>query len=727
MIQVLQDLRTGEIVCEDVPSPLCQPGHLLIQSSCSLISAGSERMMLEFGKANFLEKARKRPEDVRGVLNKIRTDGLVPTLQAVASRLAEPMPMGYSNVGVVREIGSDVEGFRIGERVVSNGHHAEWVCVPKHLCAKIPGGVENEDAAFTVLGAIALHGVRLIQPTLGESVAVVGLGLIGQLAVQILVAHGCRVLGLDIKSERVALAKQYGIEAVCLSDKEEIVQAARTFAGGEGVDAVLIAASTDSNDPIETSAKMCRKRGRIVLVGVAGLHLSRPEFYQKELTFQVSCSYGPGRYDQGYEEEGRDYPIAYVRWTEQRNFQTVLNLLASGSLRGKHLVSHRFAIKDAADAYRLILSQGDCLGVLLEYPKQSIPSPRIVEIRKPVSIPQKSKGVVGYIGAGMFSSQVLLPALKSTPARLKGIASLHGTSAKVCATRFGFEYATSDYRRLLEDPDIDTIFIATRHDSHARLSAEALKFGKHVFVEKPLAIKPEDLEMIREVFGEVGGKLHFMVGFNRRFSPFIQKAKSLLAQRGYPLSINIVVNAGAIPADHWVHDPQIGGGRIVGEGCHFLDLIQFLAGALVMRVVATPLDGRTRSVDFSESMSIGVNCADGSIGHLGYYANGHRSYMKERIEIFGGGKTIVIDNFRKMVGYGFTHAVQFRRWSQNKGHREEVASFIAGVQRGSLIPVPFEDVYNVTLASFAAMQSAETGGAVEVSQGGSWTADPVVF
>ncbi|MCH7527460.1 MAG: bi-domain-containing oxidoreductase, partial [Planctomycetes bacterium] len=487
MKQVLQALRSGEIEAADVPCPRVSPGHLLIQTRASLISAGTERVIVEFSKASLAAKARQKPERVKQVLDKIRTDGLLPTLEAVFARLDQPMPLGYCNAGVVVEIGRGVENFKPGDGVVSNGQHAEIVNVPVNLCAKTPDGVPDEQAAFTVLGAIALQGIRLLNPTLGESIVVTGLGLVGLLTVQLLVANGCRVLGIDIDPSRLKLAEQFGAQAVDLSAGADAVASATAFSQGRGVDGVLVTASAKDDNIMHESAQMCRKRGRVVLVGAVGLNLHRSDFYEKELTFQVSCSYGPGRYDPSYESGGQDYPLSFVRWTEQRNFEAVSKLMESGRLDVNSLISHRIKQSNAAEAYRLLIDGRDVLGIVLTYPDKEVSRAQVVTLRRPsATMEPAGKIVVGMIGAGNFAKAVLLPALKRCNVEMHTIASAGGVTALHAGRKFGFRQTTTDPNGLLSDPAINLTVIATRHDAHARLAVDSLEAGKHTFVGKPL-------------------------------------------------------------------------------------------------------------------------------------------------------------------------------------------------------------------------------------------------
>ena len=708
MNQVLQNLKTGEIELVNIPAPVCRPGQLLIATRRSLISAGTERMLVEFGQASLLAKARSQPEKVIKVLSKIRTDGLLPTLEAVFARLDQPLPLGYCNAGVVLEVGEGVNGFTVGDRVVSNGPHAELVCMPTNLCARIPNGVSDEEAAFTVLAAVGLQGIRLVNPTLGENVVIIGMGLLGMMTAQMLLANGCRVLGIDLDPGKLALARSLGVETADIRLGADPVAVGMAFSGGQGADAVIITASTKSSDPVHQAAQMSRKRGRIVLVGVVGLELSRADFYEKELTFQVSCSYGPGRYDEKYEHGGQDYPLGFVRWTEQRNFEAVLGLMASGKLVLKPLISRQMPLSQAAEAYRLLLEDHALLGVLLTYPEAGVDQSRMVitsTVGRGAPSPAKSP-VVGVIGAGNFASAVLIPALKKTSSTLKTIASGNDTTAAVAARRFGFQLATSDYRSILEDGEINTVFIATRHNLHARLVVEALQAGKHVFVEKPLALTRDELNSIQAVWQQTQGQ-QLMVGFNRRFSPLVVRMQQLLAGSSQPVSAVYTVNAGAIPPDHWTQDLRTGGGRIIGEGCHFIDLLRYLVGHAITGLEARMM-GATASVTVrQDKMTVLLEFADGSTGVVHYLANGSMYFPKERVEVFSEGRILVLDNFKSLRGYGWKGFNKLGLSRQDKGHNAEIAAFITRVAAGGEPLIPMSELVEATLASFTAVERAE--------------------
>lgn len=709
MQQILQDLNQGATLVEQVPVPLARPGHLLIRTRASLVSAGTERMLLEFGRANLFEKVRQQPDKVRQVLDKIRTDGVGPTMRAVRAKLDKPIPLGYSNAGVVVEVGEGVTRFQVGDRVASNGQHAEYVCVPENLCAAIPAGVEDEAASFTVVAAIALQGMRLIQPTLGETVVVVGLGLIGLISVQILRANGCRVLGIDPDPSRAALAREFGADVCVLSAGQNPLDAARRISAGRGVDAVLITASTQSNEPMHQAAQMCRQRGRIVLVGVVGLELSRADFYEKELTFQVSCSYGPGRYDPAYEEEGHDYPIGFVRWTEQRNFEAVLGLLAAGQLDVRALVSERCDIGDAASGYEKLASENP-LAIVLRYPEDASQAHgRIVTLASPETRATKAAPGVAVIGAGNYASQILIPALAATSARLQTLVSAAGVSSVRTGRKHGFASAATDASAAITDAAVDAVVIATRHDTHAELTVAALRAHKHVFVEKPLAINRPQLEAIVAARGAAeaqGSSPVVMVGFNRRYAPQVQRIRELLAPLSQPKVFIMTVNAGEIPLDHWTQNETEGGGRIIGEACHFIDLFRFLAGSPIRKVSAVRM-GPAPGVDMrDDKAAITIEFDDGSFGTVHYLANGHRSVPKERLEIFCGGAVLQLDNFRRLAGSGWPGFRNMNLWRQDKGNAACIAAFIAaltGVKGAQLIP--FDELVEVTRASFDAVEA----------------------
>jgi len=706
MRQVLENLRTGKIELADVPCPDVRPGCLLIRSRASLLSAGTERMLLEFGRAGPIKKARREPERVRQVLDKIRTDGLTTTIRAIRRKLDQPIPLGYSNAGTVLEVGGNVTDVEVGDRVVSNGHHAEVVLVPRNLCAKVPDDVSDEAASFAVVAAIALQGVRLAVPTLGESFAVTGLGLVGLLAVQILRANGCRVLGIDVDSARLELARGFGAETVDLSSGADAVAAGRAFSRGRGMDGVIICASAKGSGPIRDAAQMCRKRGRIILVGVVDLELSRADFYEKELTFQVSCSYGPGRYDPEYEERGRDYPFGFVRWTVARNLEAVLDMMASGSLDVTPLITHRFPFESALEAYELLGSREPSIGIVLQYPRvegqpDSGLRARAVRLRGPRERRRGAAPVVGFIGAGNYATGILIPAFERAGAELRVIASSGGASALHAGRKFGFREATTDVGRVLSDPEISTVVIVTRHDSHADLVCRALEAGKHVFVEKPLAVTKEGLARIERTIAGMENVPLLMVGFNRRFAPHVRRAATLLASVSEPKVIVMTVNAGEIAPDHWTQDRDVGGGRIVGEACHFVDLMRFLVGAAVTSIQAQAIGSAPGVLVREDKCTFTLGFADGSFGTVHYLANGHPSFPKERIEIFCAGRILRLDNFIRLRGYGWPRLRASRLLRQDKGQQACAAAFLEAVRSGAGSPIPIEEILEVSRVTLA--------------------------
>lgn len=669
-------------------------------------------MLVDFGRAGWLNKARQQPEKVRQVLDKVLTDGLLPTLDAVRSKLDQPLPLGYCNVGTITEIGSGVTGFAPGDRVVSNGPHAEMVAVPHTLCARIPAEVSDEEAAFVVLGAIAMQGVRLVAPTLGERFVVTGLGLIGLLTVQLLRANGCRVLGIDPDPAKAELARRFGADVVALDRGEDPLAVAKLFSSGHGVDGVIITATTRSNEPVSQGARMCRKRGRIVLVGVVGLELDRSDFYQKEISFQVSCSYGPGRYDPEYEEKGHDYPFGFVRWTEQRNFEAVLDMIAGGSLDVAPLITHRYAFDQAPAAYELLSSGSEPhLGILLEYTRQDAREIAARTIEWNTTTRDPTSGVsprIAFVGAGNYAGRVLIPAFASSGAALRGIASGGGITAAHYGRKYGFTRSTTDADSLIASPDVDAVVIATRHDSHARLVCKALEFGKHVFVEKPLAIAREQLDDIAEAwkssnFGPTRPLV--MVGFNRRFAPHIVRMKALLAGIREPKSLMVTVNAGAIPRTHWTQDAHVGGGRIIGEACHFIDALRYLVGHSIVEARVRSLGGGNMPIE-EDNAAITLGFADGSWGTIHYLANGHSAFPKERIEVFCAGRILQLDNFRRLRGDGWPEFRSMNLWRQDKGQRACAAAFVQAIQQGGAAPIPFEELLEVGRVSIELGEAA---------------------
>ena len=706
MRQVLQDMKKGSTIIAEAPAPQLSENTLIINTTVSLISAGTERMLVEFGKASFIEKARQQPDKVKTVLEKVSTDGLLTTVDAVKSKLAQPLPLGYCNVGVIAEVSKNTKKFRPGDRVVSNGPHADVVKVSQNLCARIPDSVDDEDASFAVVASIGLQGIRLAEPTLGEFFVVTGVGLIGLLTVQLLRSQGCRVLAIDFDENKLKLARQFGAETCNPGAGEDPVATGKAFSQGKGVDAVIITASTKSSDPVTQAARMSRKRGRIILVGVAGLELNRADFYEKELSFQVSCSYGPGRYDPFYEDRGQDYPLPFVRWTEQRNFEAVLDLMASGRLDVKPLISHRFVFEQAPAAYAKLTEDKNSLGILLDYTSAvSSRTVRKVHLRTNHSF-NKAKPILGFVGAGNYASRVLIPAFKAAGAQFHTLTTAGGINSVIHGEKAGFIDASTDTLEMLSNPDINTVAIVTRHNSHAKFVARALQSGKHVFVEKPLAIDRVDLDLVESAYKEAieaGKGVQVIVGFNRRFSPQIQKMKELLNSVKEPKSFIMTMNAGAIPEEHWTQDVNVGGGRIIGEACHFIDLMRFLAGSEIISVQARRMGDAPGVLITEDKASITLGFADGSFGTILYFANGSSSFPKERVEVFAAGGVLQLDNFRKLRGFAWPSFNKMNLWKQDKGQNACAAAFLKGVQMG--VPaIPSEEIFEVAKVSIEAAE-----------------------
>ena len=803
MKQILNQLRTGKIELADVPAPVVASGFLQIRTRRTLVSQGTEKMLVQFGKASLFQKARSQPEKVRQVMAKIRTDGLMPTMEAVFRKLDEPMLLGYCNVGVVAAVGEQSGGapevgsardwrlgeasrqmrqFKVGDRVASNGSHAEVVSVPTNLCAKIPDNVSDEAAAFTVIGAIGLQAIRLMKPELGETIVVIGLGLIGQITVQLLKAHGCRVIGFDFDLTKVAMARTFGVMAMQAGGELDPVNWVLQQTGGIGVDGVIIAASTSSDDVISQSARMSRKRGRIVLVGVVGLNIRRADFYEKELTFQVSCSYGPGRYDDIYEKQGFDYPHAYVRWTENRNFQAVLEALSSGALIVEPLITRRVPLEQYREIYD-DMGTGE-LASLLIYDELATASsnqvpanagggaaglqssrlrdceshgPRALVSANQRPIPDISSSpslastlrvtsrdvgsaALAVIGTGNFTKMTVMPALAAIKAPVKFVVSNGGVTGTSLAKKYGVPFSSTDYLAALADPDIRGVIITTRHNLHAEQVVAALSAGKHVLVEKPLCLNMTELNQIETVAavprsiepsghvgigvvargtsGRTGGETDsqepfeaqratLTVGYNRRFSPHVEKMKALLGADTVPISLVATMNAGAIPMTHWVHDPQIGGGRLVGEACHFIDLAIHLTNSLIVEVSATQPEAVT------DSASILLRHAGGSTSVVNYFSHGHRELSKERIEVHSQGRSLLLDNFCELRGYGFKSFSKLKT-RQDKGHARQFSLFVDRVRNGGPALIPWSEIVNSTRATFAVLESIRSRAAIRV-------------
>ena len=711
MRQLIQSYRSGEMRLEEVPKPVVMPGYVLVETAHSLVSAGTEKMIVDLAKKSLLGKARARPDLVQKVVSAARKQGVATALQKARAKLDTPIPLGYSASGVVVEVGPGVEGFGVGDRVACGGagyaNHADYNCVPRNLVAHVPDGLALSQAAFATVGAIALQGVRQAAPQLGERAVVLGLGLIGQLAAQLLRANGCRVLGFDPDPQRARMAEELGVHMAVSSDLEE---AALRFSRGEGCDLTLVAASSQSAEPLRQAGEVLRQKGRVVVVGLVGMEIPRSLYYRKELDLRMSMSYGPGRYDPAYEERGLDYPIGQVRWSEGRNLDAFLTLAADGGLALEPLVTHRYAIDQALSAYELISSRKEpYLGVLLDYdPSTAEEQPRRAGSPRPSARALDHEQVgLGFVGAGGFAQSVLLPALKAEAVAVPvAISSARGTTAQRIGERYGFRRVLQTAEEVISDPEVDAVFVLTRHDLHAAMAVQALDAGKWVFTEKPLALNHDELAPLeRALLASQGG---LMVGFNRRFSPFAQEIRSHFEGRSSPLMLRYRINAGFIPADHWVHDPVEGGGRIIGEACHFVDLLQYLVGAVPTRVFSEAITGGSR-FRTDDNMEISLRFADGSIASITYTSMGDARLSKERLEVFGEGRVAVLDDFRLLELFRDGRLQRRKSREQAKGFREELGSFLAAVRSGDPSPIDMMQLLATTRATFAALESLQSG------------------
>ena len=716
MKQVLQNRKTGRPFVGEVPVPALQRGRVLVRTVASLISAGTERASVELVSKGLFQGARQRPDLVKAVVAKVKSEGLLNTFASVRDKMAASSTLGYSAAGIVAEVADDVTEFHIGDRVACAGvgfaSHAEVLSVPKNLCVHLPDEVSFEAGAFGTLGAIALQGVRLAEPTLGESIVVIGLGLVGQLTIQLLKANGCRVFGLDLDLARVALAIELGADRAVVSN-EEAANEIEKWTRGRGADAVLITAATDSNQPVELAARVSRLKGRVIVVGTTGLDIPRAPFFSRELKLIISMSYGPGRYDPNYEERGHDYPLPYVRWTEKRNIESFLELIGDKRVNVERLTTHRFRIEDAERAYALISAESTepYLGVLLNYDPD-----REVTTRVPLTpaVQRAEKAIrLGVIGAGGYVPAMLLPHFKSEGVEFRSIATASGVSAHDVGKRFGFAQAVSNAEEVLDDPDINLVVIGTRHDSHAELARKALERGKNVFVEKPLALDDDQLDQVLLAAANSTGKL--MVGFNRRYSPLARRAKEFFADRNTPLSIVYRVNAGRIPKEHWTQDAVEGGGRIVGEVCHFIDLMQFLTDSTPVSVFAESMSAKSDKTVDADSVFITLRFADGSNGSIAYLSEGDKSLPKERVEIFGGGRTFVLDDYRRATLHKDGREEQVTLKSQDKGQQSQVHEVCACVLQGTEAPIRVNDLTATTRATFRILDSLREHRPLEIS------------
>ncbi len=716
MKQILQSFKTGEMWLAEVPAPLCKGKGAVVRTCASFVSAGTERMLAEFAKKGIIGKALQMPDQVKKVIRKMKTEGFFATLEKVRAKLDQPIPLGYSSAGIIVEAGKDSGNFKVGDRVACGGagfaNHAEYDYVPRNLMVKIPEGVSFEDASAATVGSIALQGVRQCEVRLGETVAVIGLGLMGILAVQMLKASGCRVVGFDPNAERCKLARDLGCDETVSGD---LASAAMAFSEGQGVDAVLITAATHSDEPVTVAAEICRKKGKVVVTGLVGMNLPRDQYYKKEIDFRLSCSYGPGRYDPVYGEQGIDYPIGYVRWTEQRNIAAFLHLAAEGKVTPGKLVTHRFKFDDALDAYQVLLGikKEPYLGIVLEYGEQGMGNGERVERRVDFNRVEHGERVdsvgVSFVGCGNFAKAVLLPTLKKTPhVMFRGICTASGMNCGETGRKEGFAFAATDEQEILRDDGTNLVMVTTRHDMHARQIMTALKSGKYVFSEKPLCINEEELAQLLDGRVEEGRLNKIMIGFNRRFSPHAKLLRDYFAARKLPLVMHYRVNAGSIPKDVWIQDPDVGGGRLVGEGCHFIDFMSYVCGAKVAKVQAMCVQMESASETPEDSVSINLQFEDGSVGTLEYVALGDTTLPKEWCEIHGDGSTATMDNFCKTVCSGKLGKRKLKG-KQQKGFAEELAATIGAVKDGKPMPIPFADILNVTKTTFVALKAIKSG------------------
>lgn len=716
MKQVIQNFRSGVLKVDDVPPPALREGGLLVLNHVSLISPGTEKSTVQVAQKSLLGKAMDRPEMVRKVMTAIQKDGLKDTLKRVFERLDTPAALGYSCAGTVAAVGADASQFSVGDRVACAGQnyasHAEVVYVPKHLCVKLPGSVDFDDAACVTLGAIALQGVRQAEPRLGDRIAVIGLGLLGQLTVQMLKAAGCRVLGSDLDPTKLDLARRLGADDT--AGPSDLVEKAAGFSEGHGVDAVIITASTKDNSPVEIAGAIARKKGKVVVVGAVGMNLPREPYYKKELDFKLSMSYGPGRYDSSYEEKGQDYPYGYVRWTENRNMSAFLDLVGEGKVQLKPLITHRFEIDQADAAYRL-MTEGHTtyMGMLITYPLDHQQA-----LRASINVaPNKPSGqlTLGLIGAGNHVKDMLLPHLQTlSSVSIRAVCTASGINAKALAEKLRSGYCTSDYHEILRDPAINTVLIGTRHDMHGLLVVKALEADKHVFVEKPLCLTEEELDAIRAVYQDKAAKgLQLIVGFNRRFSPHAEKARRFFGRRENPLVMLYRINAGKIPAEHWIQDPVVGGGRLIGEACHFVDYMQAMCGARPSSVFAQRV-GRQTSGMTDDQCVISLTFADGSVGSVIYTAGGNSGLAKERFEAHADGKSLIMDDFHETHLYSGSQREVFKTPKRDKGFNAEINHLVQAVEQGSPSVMSFDDMAAVTRACLFAVRSLQSASAYEI-------------
>ncbi len=714
MKQLIQSFKTGELGLFDVPAPFCADQGIVIRTSLSLVSTGTEKMIVDLARKSLLGKAQARPDLVRQVIHKMKQEGILTTLEKVFNKLDTPIPLGYSCVGKVVEIGNKLKGVRVGERVACGGsgyaNHSEFNYIPQNLFVKVPEAVTDEEACFVTLGAIAMQGIRQAELTLGDRVVVIGLGLIGQLTIQLAKANGCQVMGVDLDPEKLEIARSIAQVDVCLAS--QVVLEAERFSGGRGVDAVIITAATSSDQPIADAGSICRQKGRIVVVGMVGMDLPRTDFYKKELELKLSMAYGPGRYDPVYEQQGIDYPFAYVRWTEQRNFESFLELVAEKKILLQPLISHRFQFENALEAYRLLEGEMNesYLGILLHYDNQNSYEKTPISLK--LGLPKPGKIKLGLIGAGNFTRSILLPLLKKHEHyALTALCSATGVTAHSVGTKHGFDWITTHVDDMVENQELDAVFITTRHGNHGQLVNKALENHKAVFVEKPLTIFRDELESLDELIRNLETIPILQVGYNRRYSPMLRKMKELTSDR--TMVIHYRINAGKVPMDSWIQDPMEGGGRILGELCHFVDTVLYLAGSRIQTVYAQCVQNTEYNLPPEDNVSVILGFANGSMATIHYMAYGNPLMPKESIELFSNQLAIHLNNFRELTIYSQDKIKRIHQKNQEKGFKEELDAFAKAIQTGKPA-VTFEDLYQVSKTCFLVLESLKKGVTIKI-------------
>lgn len=700
MKQITQELKSGKMEIEEVPFPVMTKGQILVRNYFSVISAGTEGKTVSDARKGYIAKAKSRQKEVKMVINSIKTEGLKKTYGVVMNKLEALSPLGYSCAGEVIAVAEDVNDIKIGDFVACGGsgaYHADVVAVFRNLCVKIPKNVDLSHAAFTTIASIAIQGIRQADLRFGENCTVIGLGLIGLLTVQILKAAGIKAIGVDIDPKQVEIAKKIGADLSLNRNQEGISQIVKDFTNGNGTDAIIIAAGTSSNDPVEFAGEIARKKGKVVIVGAVPTGFSRPNYYRKELDLRMSSSYGPGRYDSDYEEKGKDYPIGYVRFTENRNMQSFIDLLSDRKLDIESLITHKFELANSPKAYDLILEKKEqVIGVLLKYDTE-------IDLKKDCVLSTNKNTIenslnVSFIGAGNFAQNAILPRIKKD-CLFKGILTQEGNASKYVAKKYGFEYCASSTDKILNDNSTGTVFVVTRHDTHAEFCKAALEKGKNVYVEKPLALNLSDLKDIREAYKKSGKGL--MLGFNRRFSPLMEKIMKQIDGKSKK-AINIRVNAGVVPSDHWVHDVEVGGGRILGEVCHFIDLAYYIAGAKISSVNATVLNTNPQ---LNDTVSVNLTFTNGSIANISYFSNGNKNVPKERIEIFSNGTVFLIDDFKSLEIHKEESSKKIKLKSQDKGHSKQFELVLDSLKKGKEFPISFNEIYHSSFVTLETIRS----------------------